>query len=150
MKIKMCGITLMELTIAISMSLLVLAGLGAVFAGALKVWSKVQDSTNALKTGQIAMGWISRDIKEGVILDAKQDEIKLSGDVSYSLAQNILYRNSDALAKDISKINFSYYNKNGNVESDIGNIAFVSFSITVKDKNHELILNNGAGIRNKI
>jgi len=148
MKKKLNGLTLMELLVAITMSALVIAGLGAIFAGTIKVWSKVQDSTSALKSGMVVVNWIIRDLKEGLIADAKEDEITFENGIRYCLDKDTLKRNTDVVSLEVEKIKFTYFDKNGNPEKDLDKISFVSFSLTVKDRNHTLDLNSGANLRN--
>lgn len=146
---KIKSFTLMELILAIGMSALVLAGLGAIFAGTITVWRKVQDSTSALKEGRLAIQWITKDIREGVIAEIGNNRVRLN-DVEYSLNGTNLMRGADVLAQGVTNLGFTYYNKNGMEEDDINIINFVSILLTVEIGGHRLSLNSGANLRNFI
>jgi hypothetical protein len=148
MKNKLWGFTFMELLVAISMSALVVSGLGAIFAGTIKVWSKVQDATSAMKSGKVAVDWLTRDIREGLLVNVDVDEIKFDNGVRYYMDQGVLKRDSDIISSGVEKIKFLYFNKSGNLETDLDKISFVSISLTIKDKNHTLDLTSGSSVRN--
>lgn len=140
--------TLLELIVAISISVLVLSGLGAVFSGTLNLWTRVQDSTSALKEGRLAFQWIIRDIRAGGILSIGSNSLELSNAV-YSLSNRTnLMRNSDLLAQGVTNLNFTYFNKDGVEENDIDNINFIKISLTIERSGHRLSLIDGAKLRN--
>lgn len=144
---KVKGFTLMELILAIGLSTLVISGLGAIFAGTITVWRKVQNSTSALKDGRLAMQWITKDIREGVITEIGYNYIKLT-DAEYSLSGTNLMRGEDVLAQGVANLYLTCYNKNGAVENNINMINFVSILLTVEIGGHRLSLNNGTNLRN--
>lgn len=158
------GVTLMELLTAISMSVLVLAGLGAVFAGTLKVWTRVQNTGRALREGRTAIQWITTDLREGICdIDNNNriinfngaDKIKVNtsgGEVEYSLQGDVLNRilNSalEKLATGVTSLKFLYYDKNGAETAELSEINFVSVSISINKGGNALDLKNGANLRN--
>lgn len=144
---KSRGFTLMEIITAVGLSALVLSGLGAIFAGTITLWSRVQNSTSILKEGRLAMQWLARDIMEGNITKAGTDYIVLDK-IDYSLSGKNLLRNKDLVAENIKSLKFAYYNKEGKEEKDIKNIKFVSIELTAEENGHKLTLRNGAGLRN--
>lgn len=144
---RMKSFTLMETIMVIGLSALILSGLGAIFAGTIRLWSSIQNSTSALKEGMLSMQWITRDIMEGEIEKIGDGYIKL--DVAeYSLNGTNLMRDLDLVANAVISLTFAYYNKDGMEESDISKINFVSILLTVEKGGHTLSLRNGANIRN--
>lgn len=139
--------TLLELIVSIGLSALILAGLGAVFAGTLTVWRKVQDSTSALKEGRLAMQWVTKDIREGAIIAVGANYINLNT-ANYTKSGNNLMRGPDIVAQGITGLNFTYYNKEGKEEDNISKINFVSVLLDVEIGGHKLSLRNAANLRN--
>lgn len=166
---KQPAFTLLELIVAIGLSFLVLLGLGAVFSGTLTVWTRIQQSGNALKEGRIAMRWITWDIKNSIkdpvtnniITLAETAHIKINtpdGEVEYYLNGDIIYRSSNddsdiLLPKNVTHLEFNYYEYDVLLKQYIkagipGNIRFVSIDLKIKNNGKELELRNGAGVKN--
>lgn len=158
------GFTLFELLSAITITALVAAGLGSIFAGTLKVWKKAQNNNEALKEARTALRWITADLKQGVndinnriITFSGNDNIKinsLNGEVQYVLTGDTLNRISggrqDLLAKSVSSIKFIYYDKNGNTTNELKSINFVSVVLTIDKKGYILQVEDGANLRNYV
>ena len=137
--------TLIEIITAVTMAALVLAGLGSVFAGTIKLWTRVQDSTVVLNEGNLAMQWLTRDLREAkeaeiisnginitVVGDSGEDEI-----ISYAVNGSTLNRDGEIVAEGIS--DFSPEEKSNN---------FVFIFFTVEQADRELDFQNGACLRN--
>ena len=133
------GFTLLELMVAIVLSLLIIGGLIAILSGVLTVWTRIEENSGILKESRLAMHWLTRDIREKKIVIAGSDTIEFS-DVKYVLEGSSLKRNDDLVANNIKEINFSYDNPE--------NIRFVSILLKVKKNNKELEFQNGAYYRN--
>lgn len=144
---KMSGFTLIELITAIGLGALILSGLGAVFSGTIRLWSSVQNSTSALKEARLAMEWITRDIREGTIVEIGDNFIKLAA-MKYFLNGTNLMRDSDLVAQGVAGLGFKYYNKNGEEDDDLAKMIFVSIVLTVEEGGHSITLRNGANLRN--
>lgn len=142
------GFTFMELIVTITMSVLVIAGLGSIFAGTIKLWSRIHDTGEVLREGKLAIEWMTRDIKEGKLTAITNNSMNLNNIVQYSLNNSILRRNSDIIARNVTNLNFTGYNKNATVETDPSKINFVLIFVTVAKSDKILNFSNGANLRN--
>lgn len=157
------GFSLMEMVVAIGMSALVLAGLGSIFAGTIKVWARAQNSGMALKEARIAMEWLTRDIRQSSAIQSASSGSSASlilkigtgtDTVTYNLSKNTLSRvlnnnKPDLVAENITDLTFTDQNgKNLAALSDLTLVDFVSISMTVTAGNQVFVLNNGAKLRN--
>lgn len=147
MRKRLSAFTLLELIVAISLSFLVLLGLGAVFSGTLTVWTRIQQSGNALSEGRIAMEWLIRDIREKEIVAANPHSIQFTG-IEYTLDGATLNRNGDLVAQGVVQLDFNYYDQNNSPPEELADIRFVSIFLKTKNNGKELELRNGAGVRN--
>lgn len=138
---KQRGFTLVELIVATVLGTLVLLGLAAIFSGTLTVWTRIQESGDALKEARIAMHWLTRDIREEEIVTANPHSIGFT-DVEYVLSVTTLKRNGNLVAQGVTGLSFNYDNPNPI------DVRFVSILITIKQGSKELEFRNGAGVRN--
>lgn len=132
--------TLIELITAIGLGALILSGLGAIFAGTIRLWSSIQNSTSALKEGMVSMQWITRDIMEKEIVNAGDSYIEFSDGTEYHLEEKTLKRGEDLVADGITQMSLTY--------NDPEDIKFVSILIKVKADSNELEFRNGVCVRN--
>lgn len=137
--------TLIEIVTAVVMGALVLAGLGSVFAGTIKLWNRVQDSTAVLNSGNMAMQWLTRDLRE-----AKEAEIisnginiTIAGDngedqiILYTVNGSTLNRDGETVAEGVTSCTFVPESSN-----------FISVFLTIRQGSRELDFQNGACLRN--
>lgn len=134
------GFTLMELIIAAGLSALVLAAIGAVFAGTLTVWSRTEKLNSRIDEGQLALLWLARDIREKTIATATNNSITFTDTTSYQLQGKNLLRNQEILSQNITAFNLSY--------NDPLAINFVSIKLTISNNDQQLALQSGAAPRN--
>lgn len=132
--------TLIELITAIGLGALILSGLGAIFAGTIRLWSSIQNSTSALKEGMVSMQWITRDIMEKEIVNAGDSYIEFIDGTEYHLEEKTLKRGEDLVADGITQMSLTY--------NDPEDIKFVSILIKVKADSNELEFRNGVCVRN--
>lgn len=134
---KITGFTLLELIAAVGMSVLVLAGLGAIFAGTVRVWSKIQNTGSALKEGKLAMDWLVRDIRSGTLQLMGINFMKLSTAEYHVPVNFVLKRNLDIVAQNIIPI-YTYYDQNGNeiplmpIGPDVSRVSTIAIKLKIQ------------------
>jgi len=114
------GTTLIELLLALALMSLVLAGLFSVYWSGNKVFETESANSNAQYCARSAMQWITQDIRSSYRPEGDSslddDEINMSvvkdgqedaEECHYYLSGTNLYRNSQAIAKNIDYINFT-------------------------------------------
>lgn len=140
--------TLLELIIAVGLSALILAGLGGIFSGLIKVWASVQDTNKVINMAGISMQWLTNDIREGEIKEIGTDNLKLNNS-EYSFAGTVLRRNDEIMSDKIYALSFGYYDKDGNIETnDVRKIKYVSIALDIREGDKILNFKTGASTRN--
>lgn len=151
---KINAFTMLELIVAIGMSVMVISGLGAIFAGTIKVWSRIQDTGSALKEARLAMDWLVRDIKAGTLQGMGSNFIKLST-ANYPVPSGyILIRNTDTVAKSVTPL-YTYYDQDGNLiilmpSQDLSKVSTVTVRLAIQRGGTTFYLTSGAHLRTSV
>ena len=134
------GFTLIELILTAGLSALVLAAIGAVFTGTLTVWTRTERLNSRIDEGQLALLWLTRDIREKTIATATNNSITFTDTTSYLLQGKNLQRNQETLSQNVTKFALGY--------DDPLAINFVSIRLTISNNDRQLALQSGAAPRN--
>ncbi len=134
------GFTLIELILTAGLSALVLAAIGAVFTGTLTVWTRTERLNSRIDEGQLALLWLTRDIREKTIATATNNSITFTDTTSYLLQGKNLLRNQETLSQNVTKFALGY--------DDPLAINFVSIRLTISNNDRQLALQSGAAPRN--
>ena len=142
---KYKGLTLLEMIVSIAIFALIATTIAIVFKSSVTVYQSASDESTAMQKGQVALGWLTRDISLATcIYEANPASLGLKNDkwgyVRYYLSDSSLMRtdcDSDQIvAQDVTNFNINYYdsaNQSTSVICDIKTIE-ITLSVSLGDK----------------
>jgi prepilin-type N-terminal cleavage/methylation domain-containing protein len=152
---KTKGLTLIETITVLAITSIIAVSAGMVLYQAAK--TTVQEQTFSEQNSQLrlAIERFSRELRE-----TKKEEITPGAStitfnnpegnpVTYTLTGTSLQRNGISLANGINSLVLSYYDKNGIVTANPGDIRYVTISLSSTEDNHTVTLNTTIFSRNE-
>ena len=137
---KLRGLTLLEMIVSIAIFALIATTIAIVFKSSVTVYQSASDESTAMQKGQVALGWLTRDISLATcIYEANPASLGLKNDkwgyVRYYLSDSSLMRtdcDSDQIvAQDVTNFNINYYDSANQSTSVICDIKTIEITLSV-------------------
>lgn len=135
------GFTLVEIAIVIII-ISILVGMGAsLLQVSMRTHFSSQETVNNQWQNQVAMSFLVDDIRAirstSAITSATSTSLSFKdiydNTITYQLTGTLLMRNSNAIAKNVQSINFTYYTEDGVSTTTAADIRYVVITITYQD-----------------
>jgi prepilin-type N-terminal cleavage/methylation domain-containing protein len=152
---KQHGFTLIELVMVIILFGIVTIGATRFFLQGVTGYVDAQNVTNANWDGQVSMMRMTRDIR--MIRSANDITTNTSAELSFTdvggnaidfkLTGSNLMRNTQVLARGVTGLTLTYFDKNGASNSTPSSLHYVTIALTVTDNNTNYTLTTSVELR---
>ncbi|GAH70515.1 unnamed protein product [marine sediment metagenome] len=158
------GFSLIEMMVALGILSLIIIGLVTFFAGGTRAWVTGQYQLEAQRNARLSMDRMVREIREADYIKYTSTSILIDfhtpfhGNISYSLSDNDLKRDSNTVINNVLTLDFSYFD-NSDTELDTFPLSdedaskiskvHIDFQVDVdKDSSPDITLNSDINLRN--
>jgi len=157
------GFTLIEMMIVVAILGIIILGLVTFFTGGTRAWVTGQHQLEAQRNARLSMDQMVREIREADKVKYTSTSILIDfhtpfhGNISYSLLDNDLKRDSNMVINNVLTLDFSYFDNSGTEidsplsEPDESNISKVHIDLQVdvdQDSSPDITLNSDIDLRN--